>query len=121
MARPVAAFFYHTVSDDSLPHVTPLYRCKSVREFEQDLVYLKQNFTLVGHEELVAARERGRALPARAATISFDDGFAGCFSAVRPLLLKHRIPCTFFLIRDVVGNASLMYRNKVALDRKSTV
>jgi peptidoglycan/xylan/chitin deacetylase (PgdA/CDA1 family) len=115
MAQPLVAFFYHTVSDSSLPHVTPLYPCKSPDQLERDLVYLKGNFTLVGHEELVAACDGRKPLPPRAASISFDDGFAGCFSLVRPLLLKHRIPCTFFLIRDVVGNHSLMYRNTVAL------
>jgi peptidoglycan/xylan/chitin deacetylase (PgdA/CDA1 family) len=115
MRLPVVAFFYHTVSDSPLPHVAPLYPVKSTAQFEQDLAYLKRNFNIVGHDDLVAAFEHGKSLPPRAATVSFDDGLAGCFSMVRPLLLKHGVPCTFFLIRDVVGNRALMSRNKAAL------
>ncbi len=113
--RDVVAFFYHTVSDCPLPHITPLYSCKSAADFECDLVYLKERFTLVGHDELAAARQGRKRLPPRAAALSFDDGFAGCFSIVRPLLLKHGIPCTFFIVRDMVDNHALMHRNKVAL------
>jgi hypothetical protein len=93
--RDVAALVYHPISDAPLPHVTPLYACKSTSLFERDLIYLKQNFDLVGHDEIVAHRFEGRPLPPRAAAISFDDGFSECFDVVRPLLLKHGVPCMF--------------------------
>jgi peptidoglycan/xylan/chitin deacetylase (PgdA/CDA1 family) len=111
----VLAVFYHAVSEQPLPHVAPLYACKSPAQFEQDLIYLKQRYALVGHDDIVAARRGGKPLPARAASVTFDDGFAECYSVARPLLLKHGVPCTFFVIRDMVDNRALMYRNQVAL------
>ena len=47
--RSPIGFFYHAVSDDPLPHVKHLYSHKSIAEFEQDIRYLKQHFTLVGY------------------------------------------------------------------------
>jgi len=115
VARDVLALFYHTVAGAALPHVAPLYACKSASEFERDLRYLKEHFTPVSHEDLVAARERGRPLPANAVSITFDDGFAECHATARPLLLKHGVPCTFFVIETAIGNRAMMHRNKVAL------
>lgn len=113
--RDVSAVVYHAISDAPLPHVTPLYACKSTALFERDLIYLKQNFDLVSHDEIVAHRFEDRPLPPRAATVSFDDGFAECHDVARPLLLKHGVPCTFFIITGLVGTDGLMYRNRLAL------
>ncbi len=53
-------------------------------------------------------------MPPHAAQVSFDDGFAECFHVVRPLLLKHRVPCTFFLVQNLLDNRLLMHRNAAA-------
>ena len=49
------------------------------------------------------------------AFISFDDGFAECYTVARPLLRKHGIPCLFFLATDWIDNASMYYRGKMSL------
>ncbi len=111
----VTAVFYHTISDASLPHVAPLYGIKTPEDFELDLVFLQRNFTVVSHDDLVAHRTGTRPLPPRAAAISFDDGFAECFTLARPLLRKHGLPATFFVCNGFIDNQALMYRNRVAL------
>ena len=113
--RDVTAVFYHTLASGPMPHVTPLYSIKTPEDFERDLVFLKRNFSLVGHDEIAAHRRDKRPLPGRAAVISFDDGFAECFTLARPLLRKHGISATFFVCNDFIDNKSLMYRNRVAL------
>jgi peptidoglycan/xylan/chitin deacetylase (PgdA/CDA1 family) len=113
--RDVTALFYHTVASGPMPHVTPLYAIKTPEDFERDLIFLKRNFTLVGHDDLVAHRRGSRPLPERAAVISFDDGFAECFTLARPLLTQHGVSATFFVCNDFIDNKSLMYRNRVAL------
>lgn len=115
LPRPPYGFFYHAVSDEPLPHVRHLYPHKSAAEFEQDLLWLKQNTTPVGYAELEAHYLHGAPLPANASFISFDDGFRECYDVVRPLLLKHGIPCFFFLTTGWIDNAGLFFRSKISL------
>jgi len=113
--RSPVAPFYHLVSDEPVPYVRHLYSFKTPAVFEQDLVYLKRHYRLVTHEAVSAQRERGAALPPRSAMVSFDDGMRECFTVVRPLLLKHAIPCTFFLAPAFIGNSCLMHVHKKGL------
>lgn len=113
--REVLTLCYHVVSDGSLPHVRHLYSYKTAAAFEQDLVDFKKRFHPIGYEELVAAHHGKSKLPAGSMILTFDDGYAECFSEVRPLLLKHEIPCVFFLTTDWVDNRRLFWRNKVSL------
>jgi peptidoglycan/xylan/chitin deacetylase (PgdA/CDA1 family) len=112
--RPLVSVVYHLVSAAKLPHVSALYSYKTPEAFEQDLLFLKNNYTLVTHEQVVAHREHRVGLPPDATQISFDDGFSECFDVVRPLLLKHQVPCTFFLVQNLLDNRSLMYRHAAA-------
>jgi peptidoglycan/xylan/chitin deacetylase (PgdA/CDA1 family) len=113
--RDVVGVFYHAVSNDWLPHVEHLYPPEPIARFEAALVYLKKHFNLVTPDQLAAHRLEGKPLPSKAAHLSFDDGFAECFTVVRPLLQKHKAACTFFVTSDWVDNAKMFYRNKVSL------
>jgi peptidoglycan/xylan/chitin deacetylase (PgdA/CDA1 family) len=96
-------------------HVAPLYACKDTKAFERDLLTLLRDFRPVPHDAIVAAAEGGAPLPPRAVALSFDDGFEECYSVARPLLLRHGLPCTFFVIGSTLDNRALMHRNQVAL------
>lgn len=113
--RDVTDFFWHAVSDDPMPHVRHLYPVVPVADFEAALLYLKENYTFINYEQLHEYIFGGAPLPPRAVHLSFDDGYAECFSNVRPLLLKHEIPCTFFLTTGLIDNPTLFYRNKQSL------
>ncbi len=106
-------FFYHAISDIPLPHLKHLYPSKTSAEFEQDLLSLKQQYTLLDYSNL--AESLNRRIPESSAFLSFDDGFAECYTVVRPLLLKHRIPCLFFLATDWIDNRGMYYRGKMSL------
>ena len=115
MPRDVVDFFWHVVSDESMPHVRHLYPVVPTTEFEAALGYLKNNFPFVSCQQLHAHIFEGARLPPNAVHISFDDGYTECFNIVRPLLLKYKIPCTFFLTTDLIDNPILFYRNKQSL------
>ncbi|MBN1231280.1 MAG: polysaccharide deacetylase family protein [Anaerolineales bacterium] len=110
-----AGFFFHAVSDAPMPHVDQLYQPISAERFENALVYLKEKFTMVSYEDLEADYLGEKPLSQNAAHLSFDDGFVECFDIVRPLLLKHEVPCTFFVATDWIDNKNMFYRNKVSL------
>jgi len=113
--RDLIDFFYHAVSDEALPHICHLYPVVPVADFEEALLYLKENYTFVTHGQVQAHIFDGQPLPPKAVHLSFDDGYVECFSVVRPLLLKHQIPCTFFLTTGLIDNHILFYRNKQSL------
>jgi peptidoglycan/xylan/chitin deacetylase (PgdA/CDA1 family) len=115
MPRDVVSFLWHTVADAPLPHVSPLYPIKSPPELERDLLWIARHFRVVPYEAVREARAGGRPLPPRAALLTFDDGMRGCLEAARPLLLKHGLPCTFFVTSEFLDNRRLFYRHKTAL------
>jgi peptidoglycan/xylan/chitin deacetylase (PgdA/CDA1 family) len=115
MPRDVISFCYHTVSDEALPHVRPLYPYKTAAQFEADLVYLKNHFRMVSYEEVAEAHRTGRPVGPNAALVTFDDGYAECYSMARPLLLKHGVPCVFFVTTGVLDNARMLLFNQIAL------
>ncbi len=113
--RDVVGVFYHSVSDEYLPHVQHLYAPEPVARFEAALQYIQRHYHAVSDAEIEAHRVEGKPLPRRAMHLSFDDGFSECYSVVRPLLLKYSIPCTFYVTTSWLDNASMFYRNKTSL------
>lgn len=113
--RDVIGIFYHSVSDQRLPHVQHLYPPESVGRFAAALGYIKKHYQPVADAQVFAYRIEGKPLPSRALHLSFDDGFAECYSVARPLLQKSGIPCTFFVTSGWVDNQYMFYRNKISL------
>lgn len=107
--------FYHLISPRELPHLRPLYRCKTPRAFAADLRFLKNRRRVLSHDEVMEYLEAGRPFPPDSALLTFDDGYRECFTEIRPLLLEHRVPAIFFVPSDLVGNRRLAYRNAAAL------
>ncbi|HUF37883.1 MAG TPA: polysaccharide deacetylase family protein [Anaerolineales bacterium] len=115
MPRGPVGFFYHVVSDHPLPHQRHLFPYKDPAAFETDLRWLAENTTPLDYAALAAHLDDGAPLPPNGSSLSFDDGLAECFTAVRPLLKKHDIPCIFFLTTDWIDNRALFYRGKISL------
>ncbi len=113
--RDVIVANYHLVAPDAPAHLCGILPHKTPQQFEQDLLFLKRNYNVVPYAQVLAARNGGAPSPPRAMMITFDDGFRECIEYVRPLLLKHDLPCTFFLITDSIDNRALAYPNRMAL------
>ena len=113
--KSTAAFFYHTVSDDPIPHIQHLYSYKSQKMFENDLNYLLNGHQIISYQQLLDYYQSGTSLKVNSVWISFDDGLRECLTIVRPLLIKYQIPCTFFMTTDFIDNKEMFYRHKVSL------
>lgn len=125
--REVLGLYYHVVADDDLPHIKHLYAYKAPARFENDLLYLKKHFNLINYNELAEHRLNFRRLKPNSLILTFDDGLSECYSIVRPLLLKHGIPCVFFVTTDYIDNlamapdlkSSLCLNRILSLDKQS--
>lgn len=113
--RDVISVFYHAVSSGPMPHLEYLYPPIGAEQFEHDLLYLSNNFNLISYEQLQESVMMGGGLPPLALHLSFDDGYIECYTVVRPLLLKYKIPCTFFITTAWIDNQAMFQRNKLSL------
>ena len=115
LRRTHVDFFYHAVSDEPMEHARWLYPVVPVAQFAEAIEFIHAQYTPLEYHQLHAHYTQGKSLPSNAAHLSFDDGFSECYSVVRPLLLKKKIPCTFFVATDWVDNQAMFYRNKISL------
>lgn len=94
----LAVFGYHQVlnEQDALRPGEP-----DIREFKDDLRLLKKMFNVLPLPEAVSLAQSG-SLPARAACITFDDGYANNSEIAAPVLNEEDLPATFFIAADAV-------------------
>lgn len=64
--------------------------------FDRLLTWLNSSFNVLPLDQAVARLQAG-SLPARAASITFDDGYADNATVALPLLRRHRMQATFFI------------------------
>ncbi|RIK39712.1 MAG: hypothetical protein DCC55_17220 [Chloroflexi bacterium] len=71
--------------------------------FDQHLARMKEEgYTTINLYDLVAFLHQGRALPEKPVVITFDDGYRDHYENALPLLLKHGMIATFFVVTDFI-------------------
>jgi peptidoglycan/xylan/chitin deacetylase (PgdA/CDA1 family) len=94
--EPVRVLFYHRVAD-RYPNVWTIRTAK----FAAHIRWLRERFDLVSLAEAQSRIAAGRnRWPT--ACITFDDGYADNLSFAIPLLLRNKIPFTYFVSTDYV-------------------
>jgi peptidoglycan/xylan/chitin deacetylase (PgdA/CDA1 family) len=96
----LAVFGYHQVLErrDPLRPGEP-----DQADFDRDLAVMTSVFTLLPLEEAVR-RLNERTLPARAACVTFDDGYANNQTLAAPVLEAYGVPATFFVTGGAVDD-----------------
>lgn len=87
---PVIVLFYHRIADDQANSWTT-----SNRMFARQIRWLARHVELVSLEEAQRRIRDGNTRPC--ASITFDDGYAANCQKAIPLLVRSRIPCTYFV------------------------
>lgn len=91
---------YHYVEEPS-PLKKGIFPC-SPQEFERQIAYLKENYTITTVDEVaLLARENSAT---RTCAITFDDGLKDQFQFAYPILKKHGVPATFYIITSTFDN-----------------
>jgi peptidoglycan/xylan/chitin deacetylase (PgdA/CDA1 family) len=107
--------FYHTVSDEYLPHIHPLYTPKNRLEFMKDIDFFSRYFEPVNIDTVYSSVTQGTFPSKNAFHISFDDGLRNVYEIIFPLLYQKGIPATIFINTAFIDNKDLFYRHKTAL------
>ncbi len=94
---PVMVLFYHRIADTK-----PNAWTASNRMFARQMNWLKRNFEMVSLSEAQRRLASGRN-DRPCVSITFDDGYADNCDQALPLLIRERIPCTYFVTtRNVI-------------------
>lgn len=99
----LAVFTYHQVLErrDTLRPDEP-----DSAEFRADLETISRVFTVLPLPE-AACRLADRTLPARAACITFDDGYTNNHAVAAPLLEAAGLPATFFIACGAIDDGAM--------------
>jgi peptidoglycan/xylan/chitin deacetylase (PgdA/CDA1 family) len=94
---------YHGIGEDDRRAApgNPLDLTVSLGNFQRQIAYLRRRHNVVSLREFLSAHVEGRRLPDYSVVLTFDDGYRD-FLSVAPLLLKHNLPATLFLVTDMV-------------------
>jgi peptidoglycan/xylan/chitin deacetylase (PgdA/CDA1 family) len=112
-------FCYHSLDEGGeATSVTP-------ENFEKHINFLKsKKYTFVTLAEVVAYIRGEITLPKKAAAITFDDGYKSVYQNALPILLKHKVPATVFVVENPtsqrLGNtAPLLSQSDIAEMRET--
>lgn len=89
----LSIFIFHRVlpkADTMLPHEP------SAEQFDWMIRFISKSFNVLPLGEAARCLKKGT-LPATAAAITFDDGYADNLEVAWPILKKYNIPATFFI------------------------
>jgi peptidoglycan/xylan/chitin deacetylase (PgdA/CDA1 family) len=92
----IIILLYHRVSDQFRDHVTI-----GIERFDEHMAYVAKHFVTVSLKEIVEGKiPRNTNKPVIA--VSFDDGYLDNYENAAPILLKHQVPCTFFVSTEKI-------------------
>ena len=107
--------FYHVVSDSHVPHVSNLYRFRTIAEFRADVEFFARNFKPVTLHDIVDDLDGNRALSGPCFHLTIDDGFSEVHDIIAPILQEYGVPATFFLNTAFLDGGGLAHYNAISV------
>ncbi len=75
------------------------------KAFAHQIAWLASHRRVVPVGEAVRMMDRTGGLPAGIASITFDDGFVSSYEHAMPILTRHKVPATFFVVAATLAGA----------------
>jgi peptidoglycan/xylan/chitin deacetylase (PgdA/CDA1 family) len=84
------------------------------KRFDELMGWIKSWFNVLPLDDAIV-QLREQSLPARAAAIAFDDGYADNFTLALPILLKHKMSATLFIATGLLDGGR-MWNDTINVD-----
>lgn len=81
--------------------------------FEHQVAHLARRYRVLPFEEALRRLYDG-SLPERAVAITFDDGYRDNHDRAMPILKRHGVPATFFVVTDAIEARTMLWWDEVA-------
>lgn len=110
-APPFLVLIYHRVHPEPGPFMIDAIRPE---RFDRQMRHLAAAYRPLPLDELIE-RSRSGTVPKGAVAVTFDDGYADNFEHAFPVLRRHGIPATIFLVTGCVGTGRIPWHDQVLL------
>ena len=109
-------FVCHASSYEQPKHLSHLYPVSMPEDIDTVCKNIARKYKVIGTEEYVDRVRRNKLKEKQAlATVTCDDGLREFKTYLWPIIKKHSIPCTLFLVKDFVEQNEYFYRFKTSL------
>lgn len=81
---------------------------------DMHLQEIKKYFQVMHLSQWIKDKEAGKPLPTKACAITFDDGWLDNYQFAWPILQKHNIPASIFIVADMAGTNQVFWPNLIA-------
>lgn len=103
---------YHYVRD--LKHSRyPGIKGLDIELFRQQIDFLKENFSIITMEEMLAAVDGQLRLPEKSVLLTFDDGYVDDYTYILPVLEEAKVQGSFFIPGKTLDANLLLDVNKI--------
>ncbi|MBZ9538052.1 polysaccharide deacetylase family protein [Modicisalibacter tunisiensis] len=106
----------HRVADDDEGYLQGL----SPQWLDAQMAYLARHYEVIALSTLVACLEQGRQPPRRSVVVTFDDGFRDNLERALPILERHRIPATVFVVTRSLTTGELPWSERLGVILQTT-
>lgn len=110
----VTILMYHGITGHAHPLFNFDHKHVAQEKFEEQLQYLKKHYSLIAVEEFIEWKEGKKELPKNPLLLTFDDGYANCYTQLFPLLKKYNAPAIIFLPTAYIGKKGIAWYDIVA-------
>lgn len=84
-----------------------------VELFEEQILYLKKNYSIISLEELIVCLNNKKVLPQNAALLTFDDGYKDHYTYAFPILMKYNLTGVFYIPTKSFKEKKVLDVNKI--------
>lgn len=84
-----------------------------VRQFRDQLTYLKSSYNVIPLGDVVRALTTGSPLPDRPLAITVDDGYRSTYTVAYPALREFQLPASVFLATEFVDGRQFLWTDRV--------
>lgn len=85
----------------------------SLRSFERQIAYLKENYRILSGEELSDIIKHRRPIPKKSVFITFDDGWNDNYTNAFPILKQSGVPAIIFISTDYIDTRRTFWHEEL--------
>ena len=103
---------YHYVRDIQNSKY-PAIKGLDISDFEQQIKFLKKNYTFISMEEFINSIENGNKLPNKSVLLTFDDAYIDHYEYVMPILMENNVFGAFYPSIKAITHHIVLDVNKI--------